>query len=171
MNFEEIEVKINKPYPEIVNAEEDMNTVAVLKNLANSRFGETAGVMQYIYQSVIADKSDMDIAKIFEEIGIVEMLHLDMLMHAITLFGGVPKYEDSQGNFFNTANLNYSMKLKDMLDNNIKAENMAIENCRMAISRVSNRSLKDLFERIIEDETRHLEIFKQIKDRVQFMSV
>ena len=53
-------------------------------------------------------------ASIFEEIGIVEMMHLDMLMHAISDFGGVPRYEDANGNFFNFANLNYTMKLKEM---------------------------------------------------------
>ncbi|MBQ9795692.1 MAG: manganese catalase family protein [Clostridia bacterium] len=171
MNFLDIEVKVDKPYPEIVNVQDDMNTVAILKNLANGRVGETPASMQYIYQSVIADKTNEQIAEIFEEIGVVEMMHLDMLMHAISLFGGVPKYEDSQGNFFNTANLNYTLKLRDMLDNNIKAESMAIENYRMAIQRVSNNSLKALFERIIEDETRHLEIFKKIRDNVEFMSV
>ncbi|MBO5954357.1 MAG: hypothetical protein J6Q13_00125 [Clostridia bacterium] len=171
MNLSEIEVKVNKPYPEIENAEEDMVTVNILKNLANSRVGELTGVMQYIYQSVIADKTNEEIAGIFEEIGVVEMMHLDMLMHAISDFGGVPKYEDSQGNFFNTANLNYSMKLREMLDNNIRAETVAIENYRMAIERVKNQSLKDLFNRIIEDEMRHLEIFKQIRDNVHFMSI
>lgn len=171
MNFEDLEIKINKPYPEILDSKEDSNTVAILKNLANSRVGEMAGVLTYIYQSVIADKTKDEIAEIFEEIGIVEMLHLDMLMHAISLFGGVPKYEDSQGNYFNTANLNYSMKLKDMLENNIKAEQLAIDNYRLAINRVQNQSLKELFERIIEDEMRHLQIFKQIRDRVQFMSI
>ena len=171
MKFDDIEVKINKPYPEIIDAETDMNTVAILKNLANSRLGEIAGVMQYVYQSVIADKTDPDIAEIFEEIGVVEMIHLDMLMHAITMFGGVPKYEDGQGNFFNTAILNYSMKLRDMLENNIRAESAAIENYSVAISKVKNRSLKDLFARIIEDEKRHLEIFKRIRDSVEFMAV
>ena len=171
MNFDDMDIKVNKPYPEIVDAKEDMNTVAILKNLANSRVGEMTAVLTYIYQSVIADKTKEKIAGIFEEIGIVEMLHLDMLMHAITMFGGVPKYEDSQGNFFNTANLNYSMKLKDMLDNNIKSEQVAIENYRMAISRVKNQCLRDLFERIVEDEQRHIEIFKQIRDGVQFMSI
>ena len=171
MNFKEIEVKINKPYPEIVGAEFDKTTVAVLKNLASGRIGELAGVMQYVYQSVVADGKNEDIANIFEEIGIVEMMHLEMLMFAISDFGGVPKYDDSMGNFFNTANLNYSIKLMDMLDGNIKAETMAIENYQMAISKVKNKSLKELFERIIEDEKRHLEIFKQIKDNVEFMSV
>ena len=171
MNFKDIEVKINKPYPEINDAEEDFQTVGILKNLVSSRMGELAGVMQYIYQSVIADKTNEEIAEIFEEIGVVEMIHLDILMHAITLFGGNPKYEDSHGNFFNTANLNYTMKLKDMLDNNVKAENMSIENYKQAISRVRNQSLKDLLSRIIEDEERHVEIFKQIRDSVQFMSI
>jgi len=171
MNFLDIEVKINKPYPEIENAQEDMKTVAILKNLANGRIGEIAGVMQYVYQSVVADKSNEEIAEIFEEIGIVEMVHLDMLMHAISMFGGIPKYEDSQGNFFNTAMLNYNMKLKDMLDNNIRAESIAIENYTSAILKVENQSLKNLFARIIEDEKRHIEIFKKIRDHVEFMSV
>ena len=171
MNLSEIEVRVNKPYPEIKNAQEDLTTVNVLKNLANSRIGEIAGVMQYVYQSVIADKTDEEIASIFEEIGIVEMMHLDMLMHAISDFGGVPRYEDANGNFFNSANLNYTMKLKEMLDNNIRAESVAIENYEMAINKVKNQSLKDLFARIIEDEKRHLEIFKSIRDNVRFMSI
>ena len=171
MNFDDIEVKINKAYPEIVDAKEDVSTVAILKNLASNRSGEIGGVLQYVYQSVIADKTNQDIAEILEEIGIVEMLHLDMLMHAITLFGGNPKYEDAQGNYFNTANLNYSIKLKDMLENDIRAETIAIENYEMAIKKVMNESLKDLFKRIIEDEKRHLEIFKRIRDSVVFMSI
>ncbi len=171
MDFSDVEVKINKPYPEIVNVEEDVTTVAILKNLANSRVGELAGVLQYVYQSVIADKTNQNIGEIFEEIGIVEMIHLDMLMHAITMFGGVAKYEDAQGNFFNTANLNYTVKLKDMLANNIRAEMQSIDNYKMAMNRVKNQSLKDLFARIIEDEERHIEIFKRIKNSVEFMSI
>ena len=171
MNLQNIEVKVDKPYPEIVDAEYDVNTVAILKNLASGRLGEVAGAMQYIYQSVVADKSNEDIAEIFEEIGVVEMIHLDLLMHAITDFGGNPRYEDSQGRFFNVGNLNYSQKLRDMLENNIRAESLAIENYQMAISKVKNQSLKDLFARIIEDEQRHLEIFKQIRDTVEFMSI
>lgn len=171
MNLDNLEVKINKPYPELSEIEEDMQTVSVLKNLANGRFGEMNGVLQYIYQSVIADKTKQEIAEIFEEIGIVEMLHLDMLMHAISEFGGNPKYEDSHGNPYSASMLNYATKLSEILNNNIKAETMAIENYRMAIQKVKNRSLKELFERIIEDEQRHIEIFKYIRDTVEFMSI
>ena len=171
MDLENLEVKINKPYPELTNVQEDMQTVGILKNLANGRVGEMNGVLQYIYQSVIADKTKQDIAEIFEEIGVVEMIHLDMLMYAIREFGGVPKFEDSQGNSYSANSLNYTMKLNDMLNNNIKAETMAIDNYKTAIQRVKNQSLKDLFERIIEDEQRHIEIFKYMRDTVEFMSI
>ena len=171
MNLENLEVKINKPYPELTNVQEDMQTVGILKNLANSRVGEMSAVLQYIYQSVIADKTKQEIASILEEISVVEMIHLDMLMYAIREFGGIPKYEDAQGNYYSTNILNYTMKLNEMLNNNIKAETVAIDNYRIAIQRVRNQSLKDLFARIIEDEQRHIEIFKLIRDTVEFMSI
>lgn len=171
MNFEDIIVKVDKPYPEIVGATEDYATVAVLKNLANSKIGELNGVLQYIYQSVIADRVNAEIASIFEEIGIVEMMHLSMLMHAITDFGGIPKYEDANGVPFNVSSLNYSVKLIDMLKNNIKGEQFAIENYKQATNKIKNQSLKELLNRFILDEEHHLEIFKQILNNVEFMSV
>lgn len=171
MNFKDIKVKIDKPYPTITDATDNVQTVAILKNLANSRMGELRAVLQYVFQSVVADSVEEEIASIFEEIGIVEMLHLDMLMHAITDFGGTPEYNDSQRNAFNTNLVNYSLKLNEMLDNNIQAESMAVENYRQAIERVENQSLKDLFARIIEDEEQHIKVFKKIRDSVRFLSI
>jgi len=171
MNFQDIEVKVNREYPEIVDASTDRETVTILKNLATSKTGELGGVLQYIYQSVISNKINEDISSIFEEIGIVEMMHLDLLMNAITDFGGIPKYEDAMGNPFNVSGLNYSLKLKDMLEKNIKDEQMAIMDYARAAERVKNPSLKALLERIKLDEERHLEIFKKILNNVTFMSV
>lgn len=171
MNFDDVEVRINKPYPEIVDAVDDRQTVSILKNLATSRSGELGGILQYIYQSVVADKVMEDAAKMFEEIGVVEMIHLSLLMHAIQDFGGVPKYEDAQGNIFNTSGINYSMKLKDMLDNNILAEKQAIDEYKRAIEKVKNQSLKSLLSRILEDEELHLAIFKRIRDNVTFFAI
>lgn len=171
MNFENIQVKINKPYPQIENANDSQQTVAILKNLANTRSGELRAVLQYVYQSVVADSVEEEIASIFEEIGIVEMMHLDMLMHAMTEFGGIPEYNDSQRNPFNSTFVNYATKLSEMLDNNIQGESLAIENYKQAIARVDNESLKQLFARIIEDEEQHIKVFKKIRDSVRFLSV
>ena len=171
MNFENIKVKIDKPYPEITNANDSPQVVAIIKNLANTRAGELRAVLQYVYQSVVADSVEEEIATIFEEIGIVEMMHLDMLMHTITEFGGIPEYNDSQRNFFNANVVNYTTKLSEMLDNNIQGESLAIENYKQAIMRVDNQSLKDLFARIIEDEEQHIRVFKKIRDSVRFLSI
>ena len=169
--MKDLELKVSAPYPEIKGASDDPMTVAVLKNLMASRGSELRGVLQYMYQSVVADTSNEEIASILEEIGIVEMMHLSMLMHAITEFGGLPKYEDSRGNAFNTQYINYTPKLREMLDNNINAEKMAIDGYNDAIGKVKNESLKNLFRRIIEDEQKHIEAFKYLRDSVQFLSL
>ncbi len=170
-NMKDIEVRVNKPYPKIVATSDDFSIVAVLKNLASSRTSEMSAVLQYIYQSVVADATNEEIADILEEIAIVEMTHLDMLMHAITDFGGRPKYEDSRGNTYTAQYINYTPKLSEMLDNNIVAEKKAIDDYKMAISKVNNESLKELFARIIEDEERHIEVFKYLRDSVQFLAI
>ncbi len=171
MNFKDIEVRVNKPYPQIVGAVNDNMTVAVLKNLANGKMGELNASCKYVYQSVIANIPTPEIADILEEIGIVEMMHLEMLMDAIVEFGGKPKYEDAQGNYFTTAGLDYGVKLKDMLANNIATEQRAVKNYEEAIMRVKNDSLKNLFKRIIKDEERHIQIFKNLLNTVEFMSI
>ena len=98
-------------------------------------------------------------------------MHLDLLMNAIVDFGGTPKYEDALGSAFNVNGINYSIKLKDMLENNIKDEQKSISDYTRTAERVKNQSLKDLLNRIKLDEERHLEIFKKILNNVTFMSV
>ena len=52
-----------------------------------------------------------------------------------------------------------------------KRQSVAIENYQMVANKVQNQSLRDLLLRIIEDEHRHIEVFKQIRDNVEFMSI
>lgn len=171
MNLDDVEVRLNKPYPEIVNAVDDKGAVAVLKNLLSSRVSELTAVLQYTYQSVVAGNAEKEISQILEEISIVEMMHMEMLMDAIKDFGGNPKFEDAFGNAFSSNYVFYSNKLIDMLNANIAGEKKAIEEYSNAIMKVKNESLKKLFERIIEDEKIHISIFKKIKDNVQFLSI
>lgn len=171
MDLSNYTVKVNEPYPEIEGAVASPTTVQILKNLAFGKMGELGGILTYIFQSNIADKTDDDLGELFEEIAITEMVHLNLIMHAITLFGGTPKYENENGVFFNTAWLDYSTKLKDMLEHNIAGEQQAIANYGEAIKRVNNDSLKQLFNRIIKDEQLHLNVFTHLKDSVQFLSI
>ena len=170
MELDDFKVRSDGAYPEIENASNCPRTVDVLSELAFSREGELTGILTYIYQSTITNKTSSDIAKVLEEIAVVEMTHLDMLMLAICDFGGNPKYKDAMGVPFSSNYINYQGKLKDMLQENIANETEAIENYKRAIKLVENESLKKLFARIILDEECHLRIFKYLLDSVQFLS-
>lgn len=171
MDLNNILVKAAGDYPQIVDATDDNLTVAILKDLAFSKQGELGAVLTYIFQSTIADKSNSELGELFEEIAITEMAHLGLLMHAITAFGGLPKYETGNGVPFNVNWVNYSTKLKDMLEQNIRGEQIGIDNYNQAIKMVKNQSLKDLFARIILDEQKHIEAQKQVQATVQFLSI
>lgn len=171
MEILDVDLKVKQPYPQIEGAVDDPQTVAIIKDLATGRDGELCAVLTYIFQSTIADKTNDDIGEIFEEIAIVEMHHLGLLMHAICDFGGTPKYEAGNGAPFNANSVNYNTKLKDILEIDIREEQGAIASYNQAIKMVKNQSLKDLFARIILDEQKHIEALKQIRAKVQFLSV
>ena len=171
MNLDEIKLRTGTPYPEIVDAKACAKCVAVLKNLIAERGGELNSVLQFIYQSTVADSSDADLGELFEEIAITDMEHVGLLMHAIVDFGGDPKYETSNGVAFNANCVRYLTKLKDMLEYNIALIEQAKENYNTATQMVSNVSLKQLLTRIAEDKQKQLEALTYIKNTVKFLSV
>lgn len=171
MDTNNFKVRLDAPYPQIVNASPNPKTVAVLKDLNAGRNGELTGIFQYFYQHVLSEKPSADIAKIFEEIAIVEMVHSELLSEATLAFGGNPVNDDSKGIFFNASYPNYTQKLVDMLNANIQLEEKTIVDYSASISLVDNESLKSLFARIIEDEKLHLQIFKDLRASVKFFSL
>ena len=171
MNLKDFKVKLDTPYPEIIDAQKSPKTVAIIKNQMAGNDGELRAILQYFYQSSIAHEIEPEISDILEEISIVEMTHLDLLSLAIVNFGGEPRYENGANQYFSTSQVSYYNKLKEALDANIAGEEKAIYNYQTAITQVENESLKRLFERIIEDEKLHIKIFKDLKDTVKFLSI
>jgi bacterioferritin len=171
MEINNIRIKHSEEYPEIINATADARTVMILKDLLSSSQGELEGVLQYFYQSRIANVIDKEISQILEEISIVEMEHAQLLMDAIVAFGGNPKFENSKSQPFSASYLNYSNRLKDILENNIKDEQQAVQNYINASNLVTNNSLSKLLLRIAEDERLHLNTFKTLQNVVEFFSV
>lgn len=171
MDLKNFIVKLKEPYPEIVDATPSLKTVNIIKNLMSSQESELTAVLQYFYQSSISKDIEKEISDVLEEISIVEMMHLELLSHAIVDFGGEPRYENSIGYSFSANAVNYSTNLKKILDINIAGEEKAIESYKKAIDMVDNESLKSLFRRIIEDEKLHIKIFNYLMNNVKFMSI
>jgi len=171
MDLKNFLVKSKEPFPEIKDAFNSPRTVSVIKSLMSGKESELTAVLQYFYQSSISKEMEKEISNILEEISIVEMMHLEKLSHAIVSFGGEPRYENGLGQPYNVGAVNYSTNLKKILDINIEGEERAIDNYNRAIGMVENKSLKELFERIIEDEKLHIKIFNYLRDSVRFMSI
>ncbi len=171
MEINNIQIRLNSLYPEIVEADNNPQTVGILKDLLSSRDGEMSGIMQYIYQSRLAFKVEPEVSQLLEEIAVVEMEHMELLMDAIIAFGGTPKYDNGRGQMFNAGYVNYTTKLKDMLEANMAGEDRSISDYTRAQKMVKNQSLKELLNRIIEDEKLHLNAFKTIYKTVKFLSV
>jgi Rubrerythrin. len=56
--------------------------------------------------------------------------------------------------------------LQDLLELDIEAESMAIEEYSKQLSNIEDKSIKKIFERIIDDENSHLHIFKDLQKKV-----
>jgi len=171
MEIGNMQIRAYSSYPQITNASNNPRIVNILKDLLSSRDGEIEEVLKYFYQSRIARQVDIEISDLLEEISIVEMEHSQLLMDSIIAFGGALKYDNGKGQIFNGNYINYSSNLKNILDININSEQQSIKNYLHAQQMVTNQSLKDLIGRIIEDEQIHLNIFKNLKNTVNFLSI
>jgi len=163
MDLSNIQVKVKMPYPTIEITNVNNVQLKVLHDLIAGDGGELDAIFQYFYISSITRTTDEEIADIFEEMSLVEIQHLDMLMEAIIKSKGVPSYTDSRNRCFFANRVNYSQDLHSLIDYCLKEEQNSINNYNLAIEMVEDKSLKQLFLRIIEDEKKHLEVLKSLQ--------
>ena len=96
--------------------------------------------MTYIYQNYITRLYNEDVADVLERIAITEMHHHDILGTTIARLGGNPVI-GADNCWWTGANVNYAVNLKEMLLDNIKAEQAAIQNYRRTIAKLTNQSI------------------------------
>lgn len=152
---------VDKPYPPIkVTKANKEYAKLLLKNYAG-QISEDTAIHLYMYQSLVC--SDEDLAKTLKDIAIVEMHHLEMLGELITLLGVKPVYGTIKNDYFKpwtSTNVNYNICLKNMLEIDIKNEEIAIKNYKENINCIDDIFIINILERIIEDEVLHIKIFK-----------
>ena len=164
--MESPKVKNPLPYPQIEDAANDPQAVAVLKKLYCSRRSETTAVLQYMYQHFVAGRTAQEIAKIFADIGKVEMYHMDLLADAIVQFGGDPVYCDF-GAYWSGRWVNYCKNIAQMLQTNLQDEIDAMYAYKTASQMVSNKSLQKPLARIALDEELHADIMRNLLEDLQ----
>ena len=170
MNLEELTKFIPKEdYPEInKDISIENNVIPMIIEAYSGNRGEFTATSQYSYQSFLLKPTKELYHKAIEIVSINEMRHLELLSQILIYSNIDPKfcrYIDNNANLpvcWSGSNVNYEKDIKTFLENNIRAEERAIEHYKMIISRTSSENLKNIIERIIKDEQAHIRIFKTL---------
>lgn len=160
-----IKINVDKPYP-IIKGKVVLNekVLKLIEQGFGGKISETTAINQYIFQHLIT--KNKAIKNALKTIAIVEMKHYEILGELLDSSGNTPiigsiNFKD---NFetWNSSFVYYNKDLKNYLLNNIIMENNAIQNYKEIINNTNDPLIKELIQRIILDEYRHLEIFHSI---------
>ena len=169
IKYEELERILEKnkniQYPEVPRLYPNKRYCNLIYDSLGGEKGELTAITQYSYQSIILKKEER-ISNILKEIAIEEMKHLEILGNIIVNLGEKPIYMNSKGNAWTAESLTYNDNLKEIIYSNIKAEEEAILGYKNILKYTNNIALRRIYERIILDETTHLEIFKSIANNL-----
>jgi bacterioferritin len=161
-------VKSDKPYPKPRVEKKNLEYAKILLQDYSGNISENTASHLYIYQHFISKNSSFK--EIIKKISIVEMTHLELLAETIKLLGMNPEFKTI--NSINDTlipwtsdNINYETNFKKMLDIDIASETAAIKSYKLHIKEIDDKYIKELLNRIIEDEVIHLKIFEDYKKK------
>lgn len=147
------------PYPKLDGVRMNIPFANQLYGAYTNQDGEFTATNMYVYQHIAV--ADVELGKTLLEIAKVEMHHLDIIGTILKRLGVYPYYRDSKGHFWNAANGYYQVNdIREMLEYNIRSEKGAIKEYTSLKQLTYNISIRKTIERIIMDETLHLEIFE-----------
>ncbi|KOA21442.1 manganese containing catalase [Clostridium homopropionicum DSM 5847] len=159
---------VNEPYPEPkVKSPNVYYANILLKDYAGG-ISELTAINLYIYQHMVSEGEHKDYAELIGGVSMAEMKHLELLGETIKLLGVKPIYMDNAcppGRIWTPCFVNFTTYIKDMLIEDIKSEQKAIDNYKYHITLIDDIYIKKLLERIIVDEELHLKLFKKLYDK------
>lgn len=123
---------------------------------------EHSAIIQYLFHAYTI--KDAETENELEEIAREEMKHLRMFAHKVVELGGKPAIFDRAAVFLTAPTFEELMQL------NIDAELMAIDEYKRQREEIKDESVKRILTRAIEDETAHSIIFKKIKENIKDLS-
>lgn len=151
---------VNLPYPKVNVLEKNQSFAYKLLDIYSGTISEFTAVGQYSFQSIFLNEYK-ELSKILESISITEMRHLKILGELIQTLGLIPYYVTYKNNSpipWNSDNINYTTNYRDMLTSNIRNEELSIQKYNELISETNDQNIKDILNRIIMDEKKHIEV-------------
>lgn len=150
--------RVDLPYPDAIVEKPDRRFAILVSDAYAGRGSEMTAVTQYISHSYFTENYP-EASEAYRYIPMVELIHLKLLGSLIKRLGLYPKLYSCQAKrFWNGSFPVYQSRLKQILESDIIGEKEAIDHYRRLIAQTENRSIQDLFHRIILDEEKHIEV-------------
>lgn len=160
----------SNPYPIPKVEKENMNYALILLDNYCGGVSEETAIHQYLYEYFMMNNEFQEFADVMLKISKVEMMHLRLLGETIKLLGVVPVYgtvkEDNSYKSWCSNNVDYSINVKEIILNNIRYEEEAIKNYKRCFSLINDVYVRELINRIIEDEVIHIDIFNYFYNKI-----
>ena len=171
MEVRKVEFKVDKEYPSLDGITEDYKELRALSPAYAGAKGELTAILQYVYQSILFGQTGKEeMGKKLLAIAVNEMHHLELLGTAITRLGAPPAFTACLPypvGYYSAASVNYAKAPLEMIEADIAAEKNAIADYHIILTRISNNTLIELIERIIEDEKLHLCTFESMRKELK----
>ncbi len=161
---------INSPYPTPRVEKENKEYGYLLLDDYAGGISEESAIHTYLYQS-LRNLEFKELKEILLTISKVEMHHLLLLGEVIKLLGVDPRFEsfttEKTPRYWTASYISYEKDLKKLLEQDIQAEKDAIEKYRLHQKEIKDIYIKELLERIIQDELLHVQIFTTLYNQIQ----
>jgi len=152
------------PYPSVrVTAPNRQYAELLLEDYAGV-VSEFTAINQYLHHYFTLAGINEEVAELEECISLVEMHHMELLAETIRLLGVDPRYRvirNSQEIYWNATYVYYGFSVCDKLAADIASEWAAIAAYRDHQQRIGDPHIKELLERIIQDEYHHIRLFNE----------
>jgi bacterioferritin len=149
------------PYPEVKVTEPSKYYAKLILDDYASKISEYTAISQYLYHKFSMREKYNELAKIIENISIVEMHHMEMLATMLKLLGYEPVFKSGANVFWNASYVYYGENVCDQLKGDLKSEFDAINNYEAHIKIIKDPYIQDVLKRIVLDEKFHAKIFEE----------
>ncbi len=149
---------VDLPYPTVDIREENTHYAALISGAFAGAGSETTAITQYTAHNFYTHAYPK-IAEAYTCITSVEIFHLRLLGNLIRDLGLMPKFLTYETNsYWSGSYPAYASEIRPILEADLKGEQGAVAHYTRLISQIYDPQIQVLFQRIILDEKKHIEI-------------
>lgn len=157
---------LDLPYPSTETLTKDIRSGQILSFAYASDEGELTAVLQYVYQSIVLQRSCPTLSQTLSAIAACEMHHFRLLGEAMQNCGVTPTItKRAGGNVYDASCVCRSTDPRQIVSAAMKSELEAIATHKKMLSVLHNEEIEKLVERLILDEQLHYDTLKGLTEQ------